>query len=174
MYEDWTVQRWNTPVSDWMRVLLVHLVDDGALSVLLEETGRPGHRRFRIRFPRFIAYRNIMEEYRTELWKKFNCGPKLGLGSTWIVTNSSWASSVVGQYPLIPLRDVTHYFIGTEDDVIEVLAIEAPELSEAPVVDGKQRLGKAEHYYMPEDHQRVDQLHKEIRDRQPPPSQAPY
>jgi hypothetical protein len=37
--------------------------------------------------------------------------------------------------------------IGTEDDVIEVLATAAPELSEVPMGDGKKRLGNAEHYY---------------------------
>jgi hypothetical protein len=173
MYEDWTVQRWETPVSDWTRILLVYLVDDGALSILLEQTGRPGHRRFMIRFPRFIAYRNILEEYRLELWKRFHCGPELGLGSTWIVTNSSWAASVVAQYPIIDSKEVTHYFIGTEDDVIEVLATATPELSEAPMGDDKQRIGKAEHYYMPEDHQRVKRIIKETTDRQQPPSQPP-
>lgn len=70
MYEGWQVMRWETPVVDVDRLLLVSLIDSGReLTLLLEGHDRADRPRWRARFRGYPAYRNIDEAFRLDLWR---------------------------------------------------------------------------------------------------------
>lgn len=126
MYKDWKVERWNTPVSDERLLGMVSLVDDGQLTIVVEDTL---NRQFRFIFTDYPAYRNIMEEYRTELWRKLY---DKNLGSTLLIVESQWIASFRATEPLLEVHhpNLTHYMICTVNDVVEVLSSGNPKIVE--------------------------------------------
>jgi hypothetical protein len=92
LYEGWQIERWETPVSDADSLAMVSLIDDGELAVTVQDLRDPERRRLCFAFSKFPAYRNVLEEYRTQLWAMLsNTG---NLGWTTIVANSTWVAAL--------------------------------------------------------------------------------
>jgi hypothetical protein len=169
MYEGWSICRWETPVVDEDRLLMVSLDDVDRELVLLLESGRdPGRPRWRVRFRQYPAYRNIDEAYRTDLWAWLDkSGQRLGF--TFTVEESpplaSWGT--VYLHEVVPR--IRHFVIATEDDVVEVLSAEEPVWEAAdPAEPGEPRPGKARHLFRGEDDEEIDRLVEDVRRRQEP------
>src|SRR5229473_5087457 len=126
MYRDWVITRWDTPVVDIRRLMLVSLVDaNQELTLLYEASRAPGRPRWRVRFRQYPAYRNIDEAYHTDLWRWLHESGQ-SHGSTFTVREptplGSWGTVYLHQVR----PEVQHYVITTEDDVVEVLSCETP------------------------------------------------
>jgi hypothetical protein len=86
--------------------------------------------RYKITFENYPAYRNILEEYRLNLWKRLadtiNSDVK---GWTLLVDDSPWIREF-DQEPLLAVLNAEsrHYLICTENDVIEVLSNRPPTI----------------------------------------------
>jgi hypothetical protein len=75
MYEGWIVERWETSVSDAKSLVLVSLLDQhGQVSIVVQDLRDPNRRRFRFTSQHYPAYRNILEEFRLELWTQLTTG----------------------------------------------------------------------------------------------------
>lgn len=122
MYENWNFERWPTPVSDEPFLGMVSLVDDGELKIVVKNSR---DQQFCFTFTDYPAYRNIMEEYRTELWPRLH---GKNLGNTLLIVESQWISSLKVNEPLleIHLSHLFHYMICTADDVLEILTPAEP------------------------------------------------
>ena len=164
MYKGWTIERWQTPVSDAKSLVMVLLVDDGELSVILQDAGAPRRRRYRFIFSNPIAYRNILEEYRTELWKKLE-GQHKELGWTLQVLDSPWIQTLRKEEPLIDIKvsELSHYMICTEDDVVEILSAPVPVIVEIEPGTTTEIVGKSTVYYNPEDREAIERLFSAVR-----------
>ena len=166
MYRNWTITRWETPVVDVPRVLLVSLVDAGReLTLLLEGHARDGRPRWRVRFRDYPAYRNIDEAFRLDLWKWLDESAQR-CGSTFTVVESpplaSWATGYLHELP----PGVRHYVVTTGDDVVEVLSHHAPIWEEAEPADPSDSLpGKGEHLYQGEDDDAIERLGEDLQRR---------
>jgi hypothetical protein len=139
MYEGWRIERWETPASSAESVGMVSLVDmpgsadtGHELAVTLDIMKSLGRwQRYRMVFGRCPAYRNIMEEFRLELWEHRHKSAQQ-CGWTFTVIDSPWVASF---RPTEPLLDVfypalTHYVITTQNDVIEVLSPDPPRIDD--------------------------------------------
>lgn len=169
MYEGWSICRWETPVVDEDRLLMVSLGDvDRELVLLLESARAPGRPRWRVRFRQYPAYRNIDEAYRTDLWGWLDkSGQRLGF--TFTVEESpplaSWGT--VYLHEVIP--GIRHFVIATEDDVVEILSAEEPLWEAAsPAEAGEPLPGKAEHLYVGDDDVGIARLFEDVKRRQQP------
>lgn len=166
MYEGWRIARWETPVVDVDRLLMVSLADvDRELVVLLESSRTPGRPRWRVRFRQYPAYRNIDEAYRTDLWRWLDeSGQRLG------VTFTVEESPCFASWGTVYLHDVVpktrHFVIATEDDVVEVLSAEEPIWEVAnPAESGAPLPGKAKHLYLGEDDAEIERLSADLKTR---------
>jgi hypothetical protein len=158
MYEGWKIERWETPVSDVKSLAMVSLVDDGQLSIVLQETRDAIRRRFCLSFKNYPVYRNILEEYRLELWNEIKDQRK-GIGWTIIIPESQWLASLLKSEPLLGEcnPNLVHYVICTEDDVIEVLSNALPQITELdPAAEDEEVPGKSRVYFYPEDKDKID------------------
>jgi len=130
MYKDWKIKKWDTPVSDVNGLALISLKDiarENKLSILFETNNK----KLEATFDNYPAYRNILEEYRLELWKHLDETNQM-CGDTFIVINSPWIKSLTEREQLINVheKELKHYVITTTDDVIEVLSSKEPEWDE--------------------------------------------
>jgi hypothetical protein len=161
MYENWQVKRWETPISDYSSIQMLSLKDDGKLNIKLQIIkGKAGGKRFSITFKNYLAYRNILEEYRLELWNKFTTNDN-NLGPTWIVSNSPWINELESNEPLLKefSPQLIHYVVCTEDDVIEVLSNDVPIITELrPSKSKSNKHGKSKIYYHPEDREEIEKI----------------
>ena len=129
-------ERWDTPVSDARSLAMVSLLDgDDALRITVQDLRDPSRRRFEFIFRGVPAYRNILEEYRVS-------EPSLPSGVGWTVTipDSPWLGELRAKEPLLDVHSpgCRHFAIVTEDDVIDVLTPEEPEVREvAPAESGE-------------------------------------
>jgi hypothetical protein len=131
MYEDWKLQRWDTPMSDAKNLFMESLHDhSGLLEIdLADYSKNVATARYRVTFHTYPAYRNIEEKYRLELWKRrdeLRIDAK-SIGWTLKVPDSPWIREFADEPILVFFNPgITHYVIGTQNDVVEVLASEAP------------------------------------------------
>ena len=153
-YETWTIRRWDTPVSDIRSITMVSLTDDNLrLEIILEATREEARPRWAVRFADYPAYRNIMEGYRLKLWTHLDeTGQRCG--HTFTVEASPWLQVFHKEEPVLEVQysSLQHFVITTEDDVIEVLSPEVPEiefLGNAP--PDSPLPGKSDVFYIPED-----------------------
>jgi hypothetical protein len=158
-------KRWETPVSDAKSLAMVSLLDNGELSITVQNARDPERRRFRFTFKNYPAYRNILEEYRTGRSEEFiDTSGKIGW--TRIILESPWLASFKKSEPLLEELNpgLVHYEICTEDDVVEVLANEPPEVAEIePAAEGEKPPGKSTVYYDPDDRDKIDVLINQIK-----------
>lgn len=153
-YEAWKVRRWQTPFSDIRSITMATLTDNNqVLEIVLEATREEARPRWAVRFKIYPVYRNIMESYRLKLWKHLDeTGQRCG--HTFTVEDSPWLVHFHDEEPLLAVSfpALEHFVITTEDDVVEVLSPEAPEvefLGYAP--EGAELPGKSDVFYKPED-----------------------
>jgi hypothetical protein len=125
IYQNWKILNWETPVSQFSSPRLELLMDASCLSIIIQDGA--GERRARVRFifGNDYAYRNINESFRNELWAKM----PTNLGQTLIVEDSDFLnllrSDNIGEETFSKAK---HYLFKTEDDVIEVVATQNPEI----------------------------------------------
>jgi len=155
--------RWQTPVSDAKSLAMVSLVDQGGLHITVQDLRDPKRRRYRFTFRRAPAYRNILEEYRTS-------EPPVGgkLGWTVTVPDSPWLEEFRNREPLLEVHSpgCRHYVIVTEDDVIDVLSPEPPEITEVEsATEEEPDPGKSTVLYHPDDRKEIDTVINEITKR---------
>jgi len=154
MYENWNLTRWETSLSDAPSLRMEYLLDrdaqDGALELVLQSVSTTERIRCQITFVRYPAYRNILEEFRLELWaRRDTISTAYALGCTMIVPNSPWIREL-GKEPLLMIRNknLVHYMVVTEDDVIEILTDETPIIEVlGPVESDAPIPGKSEIFY---------------------------
>ena len=140
---------------------MVSLVDHNGLHITVQDLRDPKRRRYQFSFHRAPAYRNILEEYRTS---EPPAGGELGL--TVKVPESPWLKSFHQDEPLLEVHTpgCEHYVIVTEDDVIDVLSPEPPEILEIePAAADEPLPGKSRILYHPEDREEIDQLIVEVK-----------
>jgi hypothetical protein len=143
---------------------MVSLVDDGKLTVILQDTRDPARRRFRFTFTICPVYRNILEEFRRELWKEIK-GQTEARSWTLTIPESQWIAYFSEAEPLLEeyYPGLTHYMICTEDDVVEILSSQPPQITEIePATEGDKVPGKSTVYIYPEDKDKVDKLVNEV------------
>jgi len=128
MYDNWKIKKWETPVSDSKWLSMVSLYDV-AETQTLEIRLNDGKQEISINFENYPAYRNIHEEYRTNLWRHLD-ETSQRCGWTFEVVNSSWSEKLYKDEPLLKFNDpnLRHFVISTGDDVVEILSNLEPEI----------------------------------------------
>jgi hypothetical protein len=169
LYRGWRVERWETPASDARSLRLVSLVDAGALEITLEDAGDPNRRRWRFTFSDAPAYLNLREEYRLELSAEGITADKVGW--TLLVPNSPWLDLLRRAEPLLDVHHpiLSHFQIGTEDDVIDVLSSAAPRIEEVEPADpNSPPAGRSNILFWPTDRERIDREIQNTKTQQEP------
>lgn len=131
---------------------LVSLTDDGALKIVVEDAHSPNRLRWQFTFSKAPAYLNLLEEYRLELWGMRSPGERLGW--TLEVPDSPWLAFLRKRESLLDVHhpSLIHFQIGTEDDVIDILSPDAPEIvALGPAPAGSPRAGKSIVHHWPRD-----------------------
>lgn len=169
MYETWIIHRWETPLSAIKSIAMASLIDDGHLSIILEAPREEGRPRWRVFFEKSPGYRNLIEEYRLELWEHLETTQQR-CGNTFTVANSPWIAELRLREPLFDAHHpkVSHFVFLTEDDVIEVLSPGEPvieALGETP--DGTPPAGKSTVLYNSEDREQILALFSSLRVKGP-------
>lgn len=167
MYEGWRISRWETPVVDENRLLMVSLTDvDRELILLLESSRGAGRQRWRVRFRQYPAYRNIDEAYRTDLWLWLDeSGQRVGY--TFTVEESPPLASWGAVYLHAIEPKTRHFVIATEDDVVEVLSAEDPVWEAVDPAEAEASLpGKSTHLYIGQDDAAIERLVEDVKRRQ--------
>jgi len=165
VYEGWRFVRWETPVSDLKSIAMVSLVDDGALTITLEDLRDSARPRWCFRFDHAPIYRNILEEYRLELWELVH---QDGARHGWTVTvpDSPWLASLQEKESLIKFHDpgLLHFQIETEDDVIDVLSPTEPEITSVEPASSSERVpGKSRVLHADEERAEVESVLRRAR-----------
>jgi hypothetical protein len=120
-----TIERWQTPVSEARGLVMRSLLDgNGDLRIVVEDW--PDGRRFEFTFHRVAGYRNVLEEYRTSELRPD------GVGRTIEVVESEWLAQLRSQESLLDVISpgCRQFVITTDDDVIDILTPEEPEIRE--------------------------------------------
>lgn len=160
MYEGWTFERWETPISDLQSIAMVSLVDDGELTITVEDVMGATRSRWAFRFARAPIYQNIPEEYRLELWRHVHERGKR-YGWTVRVPNSPWLFQLKANEALMDVHDpsLQHFQIGSEDDIIDVLSAKAPDIiALGPARETDRKPGKSHVLFAHEFRDEVDAL----------------
>jgi hypothetical protein len=128
MYYKWKIKRWETPISDskWLGMVSLHDVTEmNILDIRLND----GKQEISIKFENYPAYRNILEEYRTALWRHLD-ETSQRCGWTFEVVDSSWSEELNKREPLLEFKNpgLRHFVLSTDDDVIEVLSNLEPRI----------------------------------------------
>lgn len=160
MAREYRQERWQTPVSDARSLAMVSLHDREGLHITLQDLRDPARRRFEFVFRRVAAYRNLLEEYRTS-------EPPVphGVGWTLTIPDSPWLAELRAKEPLLDIHSpgCQHYVIVTEDDVIDVLSPEPPEIQEIEAAKAEDDLpGKSRVLYHPEDKDQIERVVEDI------------
>ena len=165
MYHEWQITRWETPLSDLKSVAMASLVDDGQLSITVEAPREDGRPRWHVTFETYPGYRNLLEQFRLELWTHLD-STRQRFGTTFTVADSPWIKTLRetegvfdSYYP-----EIEHYVVLTEDDVIEVLSPDPPSivaLEPTPTVE--KRAGKSTVYYNSEDRDQIESIFPSLK-----------
>jgi hypothetical protein len=145
---------------------MVSLTDvDHELVVLVEAFHSPGRPRWRVRFRQYLAYRNVDESYRTNLWRWLDESNQR-VGFTFTVEESPRLASWETVYLHEVMPTARHFVIATEDDVIEVVSAQLPiwESAEPAELDSPAP-GKARHLYVGEDDAEIEQVYADAKRR---------
>lgn len=124
------IVKWHTLVSNLKSLVLVSLLDDGHLTIVVEDALGTDRERFRFVFKNFFGYQCLSEEYRTALFWKLDGLPPMGW--TYQVLDSQWQKELLATEPMFEIHGgnrAMHCVLCTEDKVIEVLAKQPPEIT---------------------------------------------
>lgn len=159
MAEEYIV--WDTPLASGKSLCLVSLLDEGHLTITVQDN-RDNYRRMRIVFEYAPIYRNIEEIFRT--------ANSINRTGSWtvIVNNSSWLAELRAREDLIDevLPNIRHYQIITEFDVIDILSDQEPKVEE--IEPGRDVVGRAPVLYYPEDKERIENVIDRVNKGEPP------
>ena len=159
MFKGWRAIRWETPVSNLKSIAMVSLIDNGSLTIVLEDL-QGERKRWSFSFESAPAYFNLMEEFRGEMWSEINWS-KDGLGRTLKFPSSMWLQKLKESDDLIEVLkpNLEHYQIVTEDDVIDILSEEEPQIKELEPSDENDPVpGKSTIYYRNEDFESTEEF----------------
>ena len=125
------VIRWETPASELKHVRFQSLTHTRALVIAIagEHDGRLAIVTFT--FHKALAYRTLVEEYRTALWRTIS-DPQLGW--TRRIVDSPWVRELVSSEPVFLINSgdkATHYLVCTQDEVIDILSVDLPDITVA-------------------------------------------
>lgn len=123
----WQIERWETPISDLAAIQMASLSDCGKLQITIEAAQGSERLRWRFDFDTYPGYRNLLEEFRQELWAHLESTMQRE-GATFTVRNSPWINRLREEEDVFKAlySRVYHYVICTEDDVLEILSPDAP------------------------------------------------
>jgi hypothetical protein len=166
MYKGWRITRWETPVSDLDRVLMVSLTDaKRELTLIIENPRAKGRPRWRVKFHNYPAYRNIDEAYRMDLWLWLDESCQR-CGTTFVVDETPIFASWETGYLQDVAPNARHFVIATDDDVIEILSTDEPIWQQIDGAKPDEALpGKANHLYAGEDNEEIRQLITDVKRR---------
>ena len=104
-------------------------IHDVAETNILDIRLNDGKQEISIKFENYPAYRNILEEYRTALWRHLDKTSQR-CGWTFEVLESLWSAELNNNEPLLEFHNpgLRHFVISTDDDVIEVLSNLEPKI----------------------------------------------
>ncbi|GMU97232.1 MAG: hypothetical protein DAHOPDDO_02977 [Ignavibacteriaceae bacterium] len=156
-------RKWETPVSDAQSLVMVSLFDKKNLEIILQDLRDSNQKRFKFIFRNVAAYKNILEEYRTSETKSLN---RNTFGWTIVSDDSEWLNYFKEKEPLLEEYNPNckHFIIITENDVVEILCSNFPEIIEIePAKEDEDLPGKATIYYHPEDRKEIDRIIDEIK-----------
>jgi len=165
-YKKWRIERWNTPLSDIESVALASLSDSaGQLAITIEAPRQPGRPRWEIIFDTYPAYRNLLEEFRLQLWDHLDA-TKQRCGNTFLVTTSPWIETLRHNEALFEHHHptVSHYVILTEDDVLEILSPTSPIIkSIGNTPNDHAPAGKSTVLYNSEDRDKIEEMLSQLK-----------
>ncbi len=118
------IKKWITPISEVKNLTMVELIDKkGKLIITLLGEGK----KFQLIFQNPPVYRNILEEYHTNLWEYLD-NTKQRRGNTFKIIDCEWVEYLKKHEPLLSFYNekLEHYIIVTNDDVIEILSNKEP------------------------------------------------
>jgi hypothetical protein len=128
MQENWLSVRWETPVSDAKGLMMKLCCHDGDLDITLDRSSvSEVLDDIQLVFKKVVAFRSILERFRTELWNYQLVHGRPG--RTFIIDNSPWISELQASDPVfasLNIPNVRHYVIATDWDVLEILSSHAP------------------------------------------------
>ena len=156
-------KRWETPVSDSNSLEMVSLTDKKYLEIVVQDLRDKKRRRIKFVFQKVVAYKNILEEYRTNETEFPN---RKIFGWTIFAENSKWLDKLNQSEDLLDVYNpkCKHFVIITEDDVLEILCSNFPDVMEIePSKEEDDLPGKSTIYYHPEDRDNIDNLITEIK-----------
>jgi hypothetical protein len=161
LYEGWEISQWKSELSGRTSLSQVVLVDDGDLTITVEDLNSPEHERWEIRFYNAPAYRNILESFRLSLWTYLDDVVNLAppRGPLLKVDRSSWITELQENEPTLSVFHPTllHFILCTEDDVVEVLTPSEPTVRQVEPGDGRMT-GKSLILQSPRDRVEIDKL----------------
>lgn len=156
-------KRWETPVSDASSLAMVSLLDKKDLEIVLQDLRDSNRKRFKFIFHKVVAYKNILEEYRT---KETEFPNRKIFGWTIVAERSKWLDNLKKKEDLLDIYNPNckHFIILTEDDVLEILCSNFPEIMKIePAKEEDDLPGKSTIYYHPEDKDDIDKVITEIK-----------
>lgn len=120
-YTNWKPEKWKTNVSE-LEYLFFESLNDSKKGLVITLSNSKGLI-FEITFENYPAYRNILEEYKLNLWAKRDENWS-NLGNTWTIENSDWLELLEKDEPLLLHHEgkLKHYIVITQSAVIEVLS----------------------------------------------------
>lgn len=165
-YKQWRIERWDTPLSDIESVALASLSDSaGELAITIEAPRESGRPRWEIVFDTYPGYRNLLEEFRLQLWEHLD-GTKQRCGNTFSVANSPWIESLRQNEGLFEHHHptISHYVILTEDDVLEILSPRSPIISSlGNTPNNEPPAGKSTVLHNTEDRDKIEEMFSQLK-----------
>ena len=165
-YKQWRIERWDTPLSDIGSVALASLLDSGGqLTITIEAPREPGRPRWVFTFDTYPGYRNILEEFRLQLWEHLDATQQR-CGNTFCVANSPWIEILRAEEGVFEhfYPKIAHYVILTEDDVIEILSPQLPTINSHGITSNNEApAGKSTVFYNSKDRDKIEEVFPQLK-----------
>ena len=165
-YTEWQIDRWETPLSDIRSLVMVSMSDcHRQLTFTFEAPRESGGPRWELKFNTYPGYRNLLEEFRIQLWEHLDSTDQR-CGNTFFVTNSPWIQTLRKTEGVFDhyYPEMFHYVMATEDDVIEVLSPETPVVSVSMrQADGEPPAGKSTVFYAPAGREKMERVFPQLK-----------
>lgn len=135
-FSSWDTEIWDTPVRKVWSVNFISLKHANSLEIIVQEVLRENYSlklgceySFLWDDNHSKIYRCWDESGRLELWKRIKETGQVGW--TFKVENSPWKNYFLLKEPLLVfnLRDLVHFVIATENEVVEILSPCEPKIT---------------------------------------------
>jgi len=120
---------WNTPVSDENFLLVDMQYEDCCLKLSLDPSiDGFNKKKTKITFSKVASFKITSERYMNYMWNEIS--ESGACGRTLFVENSEWIQNLSSSDGLFALfeKNPTHYLILTDNEVIDVLSSNYPEI----------------------------------------------